>query len=210
MDTKDATGRRHLVTGEGLVLRPAHHDDLQRWFELYEDPDEQRYGTPTFVVLPTSVQQLEPRVEESRLHFDDRVPGRLVVAAEAAPAHLLGVVDWRQDVPAPFRTADVGYAVHPDARGRGVGTRALRLLTRWLLVDEGGPHQVRAQLDHSVENGASCRVATGAGYEREGVRRAFLPLRDPDAPGGERRHDVCLHGRLAPELEQASGTGTFT
>lgn len=200
MDTKDAEGRRHLVTGAGLVLRPAHADDLDRWFELYQDADEVRVGTPSFVVLPTSAQQLQARVPESRQHFDDLAPGRLVVAEEAAPHHLLGVVDWRQDVPAPFRTADVGYGVHPDARGRGIGTRALLLLTRWLLEDDGGPHQVRAQLDHSVENPASCRVAEGAGYEREGVRRAFLPLRDADAPGGERRHDVCLHGRLSTEL----------
>lgn len=210
MQTKDDDGRRHLVTGEGLVLRPAHPGDLDRWFALYQDPDELRFGTPTVVALPTSPQQLEPRVEESRLHFDDGVPGRLVVADESASEHFLGVVDWRQDVPPAFRVADVGYAVHPDARGRGVGTRALRLLTRWLLEDEGGPHQVRVQLDHSVENTASCRVATGAGYEREGVRRAYLPLRDPDAPGGERRHDVCLHGRLSPELERPPGTGAFT
>ncbi|KQT94184.1 hypothetical protein ASG49_04570 [Marmoricola sp. Leaf446] len=210
MDTKDADGRRHLVTGEGLVLRPAHPGDLDRWFALYGDPDELRWGIPTIVVLPTSVQQLEGRPEESRRHFDDLVPGALVVAEEGAPEHFLGTVAWRQELPPAFRIADVGYGVHPDARGRGVGTRALRLLTRWLLEDEGGPHQVRVQLDHSTENLASCRVATGAGYEREGVRRAFLPLRDPDAPGGERRHDVCLHGRLAPELEQPAGAGTFT
>lgn len=200
MDTKDADGRRHLVRGGGLLLRPVGSGDLERWLDLYEDHDEVRYGTPAFVVLPTSVQQLATRVEESRLHFDDLVPGRLVVAEEDAPDRLLGVVDWRQDVPSAFRVADVGYGVHPDARGRGFGTRALLLLTRWLLEDEGGPHQVRAQLDHSTENVASCRVATGAGYEREGTRRAFLPLRDPDAPGGERRHDVCLHGRLAVEV----------
>lgn len=199
MDTRDADGRRHLVRGGGLLLRPVGPGDLERWMDLYRDHDEVRFGTPAFVVLPTSVQQLETRVEESRRHFDDLAPGRLVVVDEADPEHLLGVVDWRQDVPPAFRVADVGYGVHPDARGRGVGTRALLLLTRWLLEDEGGPHQVRVQLDHSTENVASCRVATAAGHEREGTRRAFLPLRDPAAPGGERRHDVCLHGRLAVE-----------
>ena len=40
----------------------------------------------------------------------------------------------------------------------------------------------RVQLDHSVENIASCRVALAAGFEIEGVRRGFLPLRDPTAP----------------------------
>ncbi len=57
----------------------------------------------------------------------------------------------------------------------------------------------RVQLDHSVENPASCAVAEAAGFAQEGVRRGFLPLRDPDAPFGVRRHDVCLHGYL-PDL----------
>ena len=51
----------------------------------------------------------------------------------------------------------------------------------------------RVQLDHSTENPASCRVALAAGFEREGVRRGYLPLREAD--GTVRRHDVCLHGR---------------
>jgi RimJ/RimL family protein N-acetyltransferase len=55
----------------------------------------------------------------------------------------------------------------------------------------------RVQLDHSVENVASCRVALAAGFEREGMRRAYLPLRDPESPTGVRRHDVCLHGYVA-------------
>ena len=97
-------------------------------------------------------------------------------------------------VPAPLRVADIGYAVHPDSRGQGVATRAVRTLTRWLTVDDDGPALPRVQLDHSVENIASCRTALAAGFEQEGVRRHFLPLRDQDAPGGERRHDVCMHG----------------
>ena len=110
------------------------------------------------------------------------------------PARFLGSAAWLFHVPAPLRVADIGYAVHPDSRGQGVATRAVRTLTRWLTVDDDGPALPRVQLDHSVENTASCRTALAAGFEKEGVRRHFLPLRDQDAPGGERRHDVCMHG----------------
>ena len=75
--------------------------------------------------------------------------------------------------------------MHPDSRGRGIATRALRTLTRWLTTDADGPRLARVQLDHSVENPASCRMALAAGFAREGVRTAYLPLRDPAAP--ERR-----------------------
>src|SRR5207342_534355 len=35
------------------------------------------------------------------------------------------------------RTAELGYLVAPGARGRGVGTQALRLLTEWGFSDRG-------------------------------------------------------------------------
>ena len=68
-------------------------------------------------------------------------------------------------------------------------------LTRWLMAPDGRGLD-RVQLDHSTENPASCRVALAAGFEREGIRRGYLPLRDPD--GTVRRHDVCLHGTITP------------
>jgi RimJ/RimL family protein N-acetyltransferase len=72
------------------------------------------------------------------------------------------------------------------------------------LLSPDGRGLARVQLDHSVENEPSCRVALAAGFEREGIRRSFLPLRDPDAPGGVRRHDVCLHGCV--EMPPVSGS----
>jgi RimJ/RimL family protein N-acetyltransferase len=51
----------------------------------------------------------------------------------------------------------------------------------------------RVQLDHAVENVASCRTADHAGFTREGVRRHFLPLQD-SAGAPVVFHDTCLHG----------------
>ncbi len=81
-------------------------------------------------------------------------------------------------MPPPLRVADIGYAVHPDARRHGVATRAVRALTHWPTLAEDGP-------------------GLAAGFAQEGVRRSFLPLRDHTAPTRVRRHDVCLHGLVA-------------
>lgn len=99
-----------------------------------------------------------------------------------------------------MRNVDVGYAVHPDARGLGVATSAVRLVLRWLTTAANGPEVGRVQLDHSVENPASCKVAERAGLPREGLRRSYLPLREPATDGGLRRHEVCLHGLPADDL----------
>ncbi len=186
------------ILGEGLVLRLPARGDRERWLELVHDPEQRRFGTPAFVVLPRTVDELDARFAEAAESFATGRPTTLAIASAEAPEHFLGSIAWRQDVPAPLQICDIGYSVHPDARGQAVGRRAVRRFTQWLTLDDEGPAHVRVQLDHSVENEASCRVALAAGFEREGMRRAYLPLTDPAAPGGQRRHDVCLHGFVPP------------
>jgi len=183
-----------VIRGDGLSLRVPVAGDRERWLELLHDPEQLRYGMPAFVPVADSFEQLDARVTEATDRFEALQPGTLAVVAADDPDHFLGTVGWNFHLPPLLRIADIGYAVHPDARGQGVATRAIRTLTRWLTEDPDGPRLARVQLDHSVENNASCRAALAAGFEREGVRRGYLPLRDPEAPDGSRRHDVCLHG----------------
>ncbi|HEV3480054.1 MAG TPA: GNAT family N-acetyltransferase [Gaiellaceae bacterium] len=64
---------------------------------------------------------------------------------------------------------EVGYWVSPEARGRGLCTRAVSLVSRWLIVDHGVE---RVQLRADEENVASRRVAEKAGFTQEGVLRS--------------------------------------
>ena len=68
------------------------------------------------------------------------------------------------------RTAELGYVVAPSARGRGVATTALRLLTEWAFAELGA---LRLELQIAVANGASKRVAERNGYRLEGVLRSL-------------------------------------
>jgi RimJ/RimL family protein N-acetyltransferase len=67
------------------------------------------------------------------------------------------------------RQGEIGYVVAPAGRGRGVGTRALRLLTRWGFE---ALDLVRVELRIDVVNTASEIVAARAGYVRDGVLRS--------------------------------------
>jgi RimJ/RimL family protein N-acetyltransferase len=67
------------------------------------------------------------------------------------------------------RTAELGYVVAPEARGRGVATAGLRLLTEWAFRELGAE---RLELLISVENPASKRVARHCGYTYEGTLRS--------------------------------------
>ncbi len=88
--------------------------------------------------------------------------------------------------------AEVGYWVGREARGRGVATRATRLVARWALQDCG---MKRLQLRADQRNVASQRVAEAAGFRREGVLRS---TRFNTRQG--RRVDFVMYSLLGDEL----------
>lgn len=87
--------------------------------------------------------------------------------------------------------ARIGYWVAAPERGRGVCTRALRLVSRFAL-DELGLQ--RLELITDPDNAASQRVAEKVGFRREGVMRAHL--RHPDG----RIRDSVLFSLLPGEV----------
>jgi len=68
------------------------------------------------------------------------------------------------------RQLELGYVVAPDARGRGVATQTLELLTQWAFSELDA---LRIELWISVGNVASKRVAEKAGYRCEGTLRSY-------------------------------------
>jgi RimJ/RimL family protein N-acetyltransferase len=88
--------------------------------------------------------------------------------------------DWE------VRSAEIGYGVRSDRRGKGFATDALVALTRWALTDGG---MQRVWLTANTDNIASVRVAEKAGFLREGtLRRSGL---EEDG-----LHDQALFSRL--------------
>ena len=66
---------------------------------------------------------------------------------------------------------NIGYLVAPWARGRGLAERSVRLLCRFAFDELGAE---RIEITAEPENGPSIRVAELAGFEREGLLRAYL------------------------------------
>ena len=98
----------------------------------------------------------------------DEYGGTLVVQARG---EVVGAVTWRPVAYGPNRESralDVGVALLPKARGRGVGTAAQRLLVEYLFQSTS-VHRVQASTD--VDNVAEQRALARAGFVREGVAR---------------------------------------
>jgi RimJ/RimL family protein N-acetyltransferase len=87
------------------------------------------------------------------------------------------------------RPAELGYVIHPDARGRGIATAALARLTAWAFEELDA---VRLELVISAQNPASKRVAEHNGYRYEGTLRSLFVV-----PG--RWEDSEMWSRLATD-----------
>jgi RimJ/RimL family protein N-acetyltransferase len=112
--------------------------------------------------------------------------GRAVYWAVEADGAVVGAVALRE-VNLLDRWATASYLTLPAARGRGLAGRALDLATSYA-VSGLGLHRV--QLQHAVDNTASCRVAEKAGFALEGIQRGSCLL----ATGYVDEH---LHARVA-------------
>jgi RimJ/RimL family protein N-acetyltransferase len=87
------------------------------------------------------------------------------------------------------RQLELGYVVAPEARGRGVATRALELLTNWAFTELDA---LRIELWISASNDPSKRVAANVGYLYEGTLRSFHFKQG-------RRDDFEIWSRLASD-----------
>ena len=179
----------------GVLLRTWRPEDVPGRLVLDSDPEVFRWSPLARV---PDLAWVSERIEQAVREVADGCPSSFAVVSVEDPGPVLGSVDWRNRYPTPpFSMVDVGYGVAAAARGRGVGSTALRLITDWLLSPEGGDVH-RVQLDHAVGNVASCRTALRVGFAMEGRRPGYLPLRETESSPVV-RHAVCLHGRVRPD-----------
>ena len=111
--------------------------------------------------------------------------------AEPATGHPIGSIG----VSVNGAIGEVGYFVFSGHRRRGIGERALKLVSRWAFKELG---LARLQLGVMVGNAASARLAEKVGFKREGILRAWMDNRGA-------RADVVMHSLLPGEIGRISG-----
>lgn len=136
----------------------------------------------------SSLAAAEAFIEQS-LQFGERVKNWAVVKDSVAVGNVgASAIEFRHD------TAWMYYWLSPDARGKGYATGALNAVCDWAF----GTGLYRLELGHRVNNPASCRVATAAGFQAEGIEREKLRY-------GTDRYDVETHARLATDSAPTVG-----
>lgn len=157
-----------------LRLRPMSDLDADRLAEMINDGRSRHFGG--HVSLPEEGAALLHRMRERQ------AVGQSIdwCIADRETDQLLGEVqlfgldrlDGTEVMP--------GYVIHPDARGRGVLTEALRAVVEWTFrpVDAGGFGKRRITIETAASNAASRYAALRAGFAHVATVPQAFPMRD--------------------------------
>ncbi len=164
------------LMGTTAVLRAADEKDLPRIVEACRDPQTRHW----LAALPDDYTQTHARQHLAQMRAEQAAGrGMHWVVADPDDDHLLADLALSiRDLRDP--QGEIGYWTHPQARGRGVTTEAVRLAARHGLLpaEDGGLGLSRILIRADVGNIGSRRVAEKAGFAFSGRDRNANLLRD--------------------------------
>jgi RimJ/RimL family protein N-acetyltransferase len=143
-----------------LVLRPKRLEDIDALVAACQDPEIPRW---TFVPSPYTRADAEAFFARSAEELE---AGKSVhvLAVDAQDDRLLGSFSVMElDLEPGY--GEIGYWVAAEARGRGIATRAVRLLAEWAREELG---LTKIDVLPHKENAPSRRVAEKAGFRDTG------------------------------------------
>jgi RimJ/RimL family protein N-acetyltransferase len=169
------------LTDRVVSLRQLEISDASAIATACRDPEIPRW---TFMSEGLTVPQARAWIETAhdalqrgrslRLAITDAVEGTFLGQVG------IGDLDWNQQV------GEIFYWVAAPARGRGVATRAAKLLAAWAFEVL---NLARIEITVDPRNNGSQRVALAAGFTREGVLRSYQRFKDG-------RMDAVMFSRL--------------
>jgi RimJ/RimL family protein N-acetyltransferase len=168
------------VTLEGaeVRLRRWRHTDADRVAQACSDQRTQHWLGHS-LPWPYTIKDAHTYVEGRR---QDAMQGVSLswCVAELRSDLCLGSVAVMDLADVLCTSGEIGYWTHPDARGRGVMSEAVRLAVRHAFIprEDGGLGRLRLQIGVAAGNYASEHIALTAGFLEVGRDRQAEPLGD--------------------------------
>lgn len=153
--------RRGLIT-----LRPVRASDIDVIFQSCQDPQIPRFTTVpspyTMAHAQFFVQEQEPArfASKSELLF-------VITHGYEGEENFCGLISFHS-VSLGNHAAELGYWIALPARGKGIGTEAVRMITEYGFQTMGF-RRIEAMVD--MDNVGSKALLASAGYELEGILR---------------------------------------
>lgn len=160
-----------LLEGENCYLRILKEEDApaftqmlienNRYWTIFEPRQEARFYT---------IATQEQKIRESLYQMRDRREYNFGIF-DATTRGLIGHISLYNIKRLPFSSGFIGYSIDERNCGRGIGTEAVGLVTRFAF-EKVALHRVEAYV--SPRNEGSIIVLERSGYVREGLLRKLL------------------------------------
>jgi ribosomal-protein-alanine N-acetyltransferase len=173
------------ISDGSIRLRLRADSDTAAIVAACQDPEVPRWTRVPDNYDQTSAAEWAAESERQQ----DAGEGVHLVIADAGTDEFLGSIGMHNMNRAEGRV-DIGYFLAPEARGRGVMTRAVRMLSEWVFASL--PVE-RIEITIEPGNAASRAVAERAGYAFEGILRSHTVIKG-------RRRDMAMHSLLRDDL----------
>jgi RimJ/RimL family protein N-acetyltransferase len=170
------------LANDRITLRPFRPIDAAAVAIACQDP-----AVPKYTMMAEGLTEAEAlRWITQGLQWWPRGVARFAITAPPSD-RCLGQIGIQFDTAA--RRAQAFYWLDAKTRGKGFASDALELVTNWAFDHHD---IVRVQLVTHLDNLASQRVAQRCGFSREGVLRAWEPVKSEQP-------DVVMWSRLASD-----------
>ena len=150
----------------GLVtLRPSEEKDIDSLFNACQDP-----LIPAFTTVPAAytIDHAIDFVRSDPFSFAERREFRFVIDyGNGNDVKFAGVISLHT-INIKNHTAEIGYWLEKSMRGKGIGTIAAKMITDYGFKTLGF-RRIDGLAD--VDNTASQKLLTSAGYQKEGILR---------------------------------------
>lgn len=145
-----------IIKAKEFVLRPARLSDAKSIYELQQEYHAKR----NFMTVPKNVKEVEKDIKES--HFKQNGESFVI----DIDGEVVGEISFHMTDKYNKTKATVSYWVSKQCRGKGIATRALKLVTAYAFKKY---KLVRIYGHCRTFNTGSARVLEKAGYKLEGI-----------------------------------------
>lgn len=167
-----------MLRGQFVTLRLATAQDVGAIAAIRATPEVYaRWSGEADLEAEVAEDLEDPDVERLAIEFEGRV---------------VGLIQWHEEDDPQYRHAGIDLFIDPSMHGRGLGTDAVRTLSRHLVRDLG--HH-RLVIDPAADNVAAIRCYSKVGFRPVGVMRRYELGNDGTW------HDGLLMDLLAEELQ---------
>ncbi len=180
------------LRGEGVIVRPLDRGDLPALYAIFSDPEVVRFMS---MRLLTSQEDAARLLGDLQRYFDEGSLYSWGIALDGDPSVIAGTCTLAS-IDRHNQRAELGFALAPAMRGKGLIARAARLVLDVAFTTLG---LRRVEADTDPRNAASIKVLERLGFVREGLsRERYVQL-------GEVQ-DAVMFGLLERDWEALEGS----